>query len=355
MPPNQEKNRYVTGKICTMENDDSEDTKPIIPPKPPNIDKSRPQLLITDVEFTTAETIVVESDTQLNQPSLQPPQVLGGEEISPSPSNLTKPEDDNILPIVDAANSSDIASQSQNQSEQSKKCVLFDTVTVYFFTRSQGFSSIPSQGGSTLGMKRRHFFSRRLSVDMFEEVRRKSRRAILLKIRLEKDRLRRECEQLHCNSISSSTSSTSNTTTSDSDDSSSSDLSDISDSELGSDSYIFVQPFSAKLRRSLLRASGVCRIDPKEKKECKSIRDSREKSGCKCENECIPGECECSLLGVNCHVDRISFPCSCISSGCQNPQGRTEFDMKQVRGHLIDTLIKNGVDLPSTIEQRLES
>lgn len=303
-----------------MGNDGSENTEPNIPPEPPNIIEL-PQHQNLDVEFQTAEIVVVESEPQHVQPSSSPP--TGLKDASSCPSE--------------------------------KKCVLFDTVTVYFFTRSQGFCSIPSQGGATLGMKRRHFFSRRLTVDLFEEVRRKSRRAILMKIRLEKDRRRREREQLHCNSTSSSTSSTSNATSSDSDDESSSDSSDISDSELGNDSYIFVQPFSVKLRRSLLRASGVCRIDPKEKKECKSIRDSRERSGCKCEDQCIPGECECSLLGVNCHVDRVSFPCSCISAGCHNPQGRTEFDIERVRGHLIDTLIKNGGDCPSNEGQQLES
>ncbi len=32
-----------------------------------------------------------------------------------------------------------------------KKRVSFDGVTVYYFRRSQGFTSVPSQGGSTLG------------------------------------------------------------------------------------------------------------------------------------------------------------------------------------------------------------
>lgn len=228
-----------------------------------------------------------------------------------------------------------------------KKSVLFDTVTVYHFTRSQGFLSIPSQGGSTLGMKRRHFLRRKLSVDLFEEVRRRSRREILLKIRYDKNRQEKSenCDQLHCNSVSSSASPTSGSksTTSDSDDESFSEYSDISDSELETDSYIFCQPVGVKLRRSLLRASGVGRIDPKEKKECKIIRESRDRSGCNCVNQCIPGLCECSKLGVNCHVDRVSFPCGCISEGCRNPQGRTEFDIKRVKGHLFETLFKVGI------------
>lgn len=244
-----------------------------------------------------------------------------------------------------------------------KKSVLFDNVTVYHFNRSQGFTSIPSQGGSTLGMKRKHFLRRRLSVDLYEEVRRRSRRDILLKIKFEKrkqeEQLRLERQRQFNERLKiegSSTSSTvSNTNTSDSDDNeqasnsqeaddddeSYSEFSDISDSELESDSYIFLQPICVKVRRSLLRASGVGRIDPKERLECKRIRDSRANSGCRCVGQCIPEYCECSRLGVRCHVDRISFPCGCNSEGCRNPEGRSEFDKSGVRRHFEDRVVKS--------------
>lgn len=234
-----------------------------------------------------------------------------------------------------------------------KRSVLFDTVTVYHFTRSQGFGSVPTQGGSTLGMKQKHFLRRKLSVDLFEEVRRRSRREILLKIRFDKTRRvcktggstsndDDDCDPVQSRSTScSNSSSSSEARTSDSDEESISDLSDISDSELDTESYIFLQPLGVKLRRSLLRASGVNRIDPREKKECNAIRHSRERSGCNCVNQCLPATCECIRLGVNCHVDRISYPCGCQSSGCQNPLGRTEFDIIRVKDHLIDKLDDN--------------
>ena len=234
-------------------------------------------------------------------------------------------------------------------SPKRKKSVLFDDVTIYHFNRSQGFISIPSQGGSTLGMKRRHFMQRKLSIDLYEEARRRSRREILLKIKFDQTKEERNCEErLHCGSASSSSSSNSNLNFSDSDEESYSDYSDISDSELQIDSCIFLQPIGAKLRRSLLRASGVGRIDPKEKKECKTIRDSRERSGCKCVGHCIPEYCECTRLGVNCHVDRASYPCGCISSGCRNPLGRTEFDTARVRVHFEEKVInsKNSFSSP---------
>lgn len=300
-------------------------------------------------------TTVVENSSQIHDSHLRSCETeslnitISDDTIISSPSYTTA---DNATPentsqqeeiFVEGEQKEQQLSQDLEEKE-TKKSVLFDTVTVYHFTRSQGFSSIPSQGGSTLGMKRRHFLRRKLSVDLYEEVRRRSRREILLKIRLDKRKKKKDCDQLHCNSISSSTSSTSNTTTSsDSDDESFSDYSDISDSELEIDSYIFLQPVGVRLRRSLLRASGVGRIDPKEKKECKAIRESRERGGCKCVNQCIPGLCECSLLGVNCHVDRVSFPCGCISAGCQNPLGRTEFDIKRVKVHLFEILDNQGI------------
>lgn len=241
--------------------------------------------------------------------------------------------------------------------EQKKpnRSVIFDSVTVYHFTRSQGFSSVPSytKGGSTLGMLQNHFLERKLSVDMFEEVKRRSRREILLKIRLHKTGRRRrpkveDSDGTPSSSNSNSSSSTSSSSTDlrasdSSDEDSISDCSDISDSEIENDNLIFLQPMEVKVRRSLLRASGVNRIDPKEKKDCKRIRDSRERAGCKCVNQCIPNLCECSLLGINCHVDRVSFPCGCHPDGCKNPQGRTEFDNRIVKTHVLDTLLKEGI------------
>lgn len=247
---------------------------------------------------------------------------------------------------------------------KSKKSVLFNNVTVYHFNRSQGFTSIPSQGGSTLGMKQKHFLRRRLSVDLYEEVRRRSRRDILLKIKYEKrkkdeqarlEQQRKLNDRLKIEGSSTSSSASNTTNASDSDDSEQvrennnldvdddeffSDFSDISDSELEGDSYIFLQPLGVKVRRTLLRASGVGRIDPSEKRDCKKIRDSRDRSGCKCVDRCIPKYCECSLLGVKCHVDRVSYPCGCNSVGCQNPEGRSEFDISRVRNHFIEKVIK---------------
>lgn len=44
------------------------------------------------------------------------------------------------------------------KSNKSKKSIQFDSVTVYYFTRQQGFSSVPSQGGCSLGMATNHHY-----------------------------------------------------------------------------------------------------------------------------------------------------------------------------------------------------
>lgn len=45
--------------------------------------------------------------------------------------------------------------------------VHFENVTVYYFSRRQGFTSVPSQGGSTLGMSNRHSWVRQYSLGEF--------------------------------------------------------------------------------------------------------------------------------------------------------------------------------------------
>lgn len=191
-------------------------------------------------------------------------------------------------------------------------------------------------------MQCKHFEKREIPVDIHEEVRRRSRREIILKIRYSNHRRRQA--RLRAGTSSSG---------SDDDDTYSNYL-DTSDLDLKkSESDIFLQPFSVKHRRSLLYASGIQRIDPSEKKECRSIRESRERSGCKCVGACLPGSCSCIRLGVNCHVDRTSFPCGCNSQDCQNENGRTEFDIQHVRTHLIETLSKLGLEGNLSKSQKL--
>ncbi|GFX84231.1 hypothetical protein TNCV_3975781 [Trichonephila clavipes] len=198
-----------------------------------------------------------------------------------------------------------------------KKTVCFANVTVYYFPRTQGFTCVPSQGGSTLGMDQKHSQMKMFSLlEHAEEQKRVHRELINHQRRLAKYQ----------------------SSTSDSDDSE--DISDVSDSELEADSCYFLQPVSIRQRRALLRASGVQKIDSFEKEECRDIRSSREFCGCECKIYCDPDTCSCSQAGIKCQVDRFSFPCGCSRDGCGNVAGRIEFNPIRVRTHFIQTLLR---------------
>lgn len=277
-----------------------------------------------------------------------------------SPCFQTSPSKDETVPArsVDQTGRELVTGDNNNHnSNRMKKGVFFDTVDIFFFNRAQGFSSIPSSGGSTLGMTRTHFLSERLSLEVFENARRQRRRERSVELSRTKSRRPRvslSTIMSHHRHIPHSIAAKFNLPDSEVDNCSFLDLSDISEEELENENEIFVQPYNVKLRRYLLRESGVQKIDSKEQNDCKRIRISRGRSGCRCVGECIAEKCECSLLGVNCHVDRSSFPCNCIASGCQNPQGRTEFDLKRVRGHLRDILDKHKLRSNDDVECQID-
>lgn len=64
--------------------------------------------------------------------------------------------------------------------------VQFDQVTVFFFPRCQGFTSVPSRGGCTLGMMQRHSAQRCYTLAEFAIAQRHLRREKL------KNRMREE-------------------------------------------------------------------------------------------------------------------------------------------------------------------
>lgn len=69
--------------------------------------------------------------------------------------------------------------------------VHFENVTVYYFSRRQGFTSVPSQGGSTLGMSNRHSWIRQYSLGEFA----------LEQERIHRDMLRDHLKEEKLNSI----------------------------------------------------------------------------------------------------------------------------------------------------------
>ncbi|XP_068454541.1 cysteine/serine-rich nuclear protein 2 isoform X2 [Clinocottus analis] len=220
----------------------------------------------------------------------------------------------------------------QHKPPSGGKRVRFDAVTVYYFPRRQGFTSVPSQGGSSLGMARHHSSIRRYTLAEFAREQETShRRALREHLRQEKLNARKmkltrngtvECAQADLLT-----------------------LEDVSDEDLDVDEVevddcFFLQPLPTKRRRALLRASGVARIDAREKAELRTIRLSREECGCDCRLYCDPRHCGCSQAGIKCQVDRMSFPCGCSRDGCGNGAGRIEFNPLRVRTHYLHTIMK---------------
>ncbi|CAM9937334.1 unnamed protein product [Bubo scandiacus] len=220
----------------------------------------------------------------------------------------------------------------KRQKQLRRKSVRFDQVTVYYFARRQGFTSVPSQGGSSLGMAQRHNSVRRYTLCEFAQEQEVNHREIL------REHLKEE--KLHAKKMKL----TKNGTV-ESEEADGLTLEDVSDDDIDVenvevDDYFFLQPLPTKRRRALLRASGVHRIDAEEKQELRAIRLSREECGCDCRLYCDPEACACSQAGIKCQVDRMSFPCGCSRDGCGNMAGRIEFNPIRVRTHYLHTIMK---------------
>nr|XP_021185890.2 uncharacterized protein LOC110373084 [Helicoverpa armigera] len=217
-------------------------------------------------------------------------------------------------------------SNYEPQTKKRKESITFDNVTVFYFPRAQGFSCVPSQGGSTLGMEWEHSHIQKFTLAEHALEQRRLHRQILQQLKSERHSLQ---------GVSLSSSEDSDTEE---------EASDISESELDLDSYFFLQPVPTRQRRALLRAAGVRKIEGYEKDECRDIRTSREFCGCACKGTCNPETCSCSLAGIKCQVDRLNFPCGCTRDGCANTTGRIEFNPVRVRTHFIQTLMRIGLE-----------
>ncbi|CAH0382542.1 unnamed protein product [Bemisia tabaci] len=205
--------------------------------------------------------------------------------------------------------------------KKKKKSISFDSVSVFYFPRTQGFTCVPSQGGSTLGMSWTHSHAQRFSLGEHAAEQRRLHRHALSQLRSGQNINNTQCPMM-----------------SSSEDSESDDQ--PSESELDLENYYFLQPVPTRQRRALLRAAGIHKIDSMEKDECRDIRTSREFCGCSCQGFCDPDTCTCSQAGIKCQVDRLNFPCGCTRDGCGNISGRIEFNPVRVRTHFIHTLMR---------------
>lgn len=82
------------------------------------------------------------------------------------------------------------------------KRVRFDVVTVYYFPRRQGFTSVPSQGGSSLGMARHHSSIRHYTLGEYAHEQETSHRRILRQ-HLRQEKLNARKLKVRCTSNSS--------------------------------------------------------------------------------------------------------------------------------------------------------
>ncbi|XP_072936982.1 uncharacterized protein Axud1 [Epargyreus clarus] len=249
-----------------------------------------------------------------------------------NPENSSKNEDGhNPVDIISKPLRSSLKRKCDDESDtphakKKKEKIQFDNVTVFYFPRAQGFSCVPSQGGSTLGMEWVHTHTQNFTLVEHALEQRRLHRQILQQLKSERHSMQ---------GVVLSSSEDSDTEE---------EASDISESELDLDSYYFLQPVPTRQRRALLRAAGVRKIEGYEKDECRDIRTSREFCGCACKGSCNPENCSCSLAGIKCQVDRLNFPCGCTRDGCGNTTGRIEFNPIRVRTHFIQTLMRLGLE-----------
>jgi len=209
--------------------------------------------------------------------------------------------------------------------------VTFDQVTVFFFPRCQGFTSVPSRGGCTLGMMQRHSVLRTYTLAEFAVEQRLLRRekvlnrlreekleALKLKVskdafkcigsfvKIKKKSLNSEM-QVQCNNLLSLQLTKNGTQENEEaerltvDDIPEQDV-DISGANL--DEGYFLQPYPPKCRYALLKAAGMKKIDKEEKRQLHELRISRENCGCDCQGFCEPETCSCSLAGIKCQVSQ---------------------------------------------------
>ncbi|XP_058040034.1 cysteine/serine-rich nuclear protein 1 [Ahaetulla prasina] len=215
---------------------------------------------------------------------------------------------------------------------QKKNKVEFGLVTVFYFPRCQGFTAVPSCGGCTLGMARKHRYAREFTMSEFCKQQQIVRRE-KLKDRLKQEKLEALKMKLTMNGTKESEEAKRLTV----DDIS---VDDVDFSNLDLSSNYFLQPYPTKKRCALLRSMGVKKIDRQEKRQLQRIRRSRGNCGCNCQGFCDSETCSCSLAGIKCQKDYTSFPCRCTRDSCGNREGRTEFNQARVQTHFIHTLMR---------------
>ncbi|XP_069873568.1 cysteine/serine-rich nuclear protein 1 [Dipodomys merriami] len=213
--------------------------------------------------------------------------------------------------------------------------VAFEGVTVFYFPRCQGFTSVPRRGGCTLGMAPYHTTTRRFSLAEFTLEQARVRRE-RLRQRLREENVEAQRQKLLAAGLLREDWNPEPMV----DEASVEEALEAAVAQGALEDDAFLQPCPARQRRALLRASGVRRIDRDERRELRALRRAREDCGCHCTHTCDPRTCSCSLAGIPCQMDHTSFPCGCARESCANPEGRVEFNQARVHTHFVRTLAR---------------
>ncbi|TKR92950.1 hypothetical protein L596_007499 [Steinernema carpocapsae] len=238
--------------------------------------------------------------------------------------------------------------------KSNRKKVQFDGVKVYFFERTQGFSVVPSVGGTSLGMGDLHHSDMHFTLaehrrfSQQENEIKTMERMLAMKSEIQK-RLERSkpgsSEIAQSGPSSSQVENTEMKTESDEELEALGAQYGIDESDMDEDEVIFpddeycFQPWGSTARKLIFKSQGIP-IDESDKLENKTIRASRATCGCSCrDGKCNPDTCQCAIDGIKCQVDRQGFPCSCAVD-CENPLGRVVFNERRVRSHFNQTMMR---------------
>ncbi|KAL3998295.1 hypothetical protein ACH3XW_14480 [Acanthocheilonema viteae] len=267
----------------------------------------------------------------------------------------------------------DINSNAKKK-ERRKKGVRFENVKIYLFERTQGFDVVPSSGGFALGMQKKHFDMSEVTLCnkvTDDGLTRSQNNKLPAKSLVEQvctvstRRRRRYCSAFDENSAvvkrrrssDGSEDQTKITTNVDRRESKTSERTfstsmpesvlrqiDSVKEENEEDNICIVKkyfrPLDRRIRLLKLRRAGFKKI-VNDEAICDGIRESRKHCGCSCGTlPCSPETCECSKNGIECLVDRPSFPCTCTTADCNNPFGRREFDEVVVHTHFRSILMR---------------
>uniref|UniRef100_A0A0R3RRA4 CSRNP_N domain-containing protein n=1 Tax=Elaeophora elaphi TaxID=1147741 RepID=A0A0R3RRA4_9BILA len=258
-----------------------------------------------------------------------------------------------------------------------KKGVRFENVKIYLFERTQGFDVVPSSGGFALGMQKKHFGVTEVALcnKVTDDGITKSEDSKLSIKSLAEQvcTVSNRCKRKYCNSFDgnaivtkrrrssngpvdqtfSTTKVTTNVNRGKSRTPEKIISTNISENASGHVDIIeeneednicivkkYFRPLSRRIRLLKLKRTGFKKFVD-DRAICDDIRESRKRCGCSCGTlSCSPETCECSKNGIECLVDRPSFPCTCTAISCNNPFGRREFDETVVSAHFRSILMR---------------